>query len=544
MPSRYTRFTRIALLVASGVLFSSLGALAQSEVKLDRLTIALPPTETESNHFWLGTPGNYQQHEPMLETLIGNDPVTNAPVPRLAKSWEYSDDFLVWTFYLQEGVPFHFGYGEFTARDVVHTLDLLARPDAPPGGLWQSGLRETEVLDDYTIRFHFDTPLLPQEGENMFSQASARSTLYITSKAQWDATGLEGMEREIAGTGPFRFKSRGLGTNLVLERIEDHWRGDNPQFRELEMRWVPEQATRLAMLLSGEAQMAFLGRELSDDAVNAGMGLVTADLENMQVALLMTGNWFVDGFEPQHDPSNPLIDPLVRRALNHAVDQQEIREVIYSDRASPLYSWGWRPEHIGWDPTFPERFEELYAYDPEKARDLLAQAGYGEGELKLTIEGFPLPGQPEIPDLVDALHMYFTNVGIDATIRDADSWGAFRSRRDQGLAHGSVYIMRNTPIRLTGEFITGSYSTDGWAFLYLDEYLEEQNRSFNATSDVEERDRIAREVGNYVFELHTHVPLASTFVEVAVDPRVVSGWTWPAQSPTILTHWYMIDIVD
>ena len=104
--------------------------------------------------------------------------------------------------------------------------------------------------------------------------------------------------------------------------------------------------------------------------------------------------------------------------------------------------------------------------------------------------------------------------------------------------------MRNTPIRPTGAFVRGVYTQAGWAFLYLDDFFEGRVAAFEGTIDEAQREAIAAEIAQHAYELRTHIPLASTFVEIAVNPRRITGWRWPAQSPTVTSHWYTLELAD
>lgn len=527
----------VSLVVSGASVFA--GGTRQQATAVNRVRVGLAPPEVETNRFWMGTPGNMQQYEPVLETLIGNDPVTNELRPKLAERWESNADFTEWTFYLRRGVQFHSGFGEFTAADVLHTWTLLGSEGSRID--MRGRIAGVEALDDYTVRFRLHQP--DPDAAVVFSRASASSVFYVTSKAQWDATGEAGMEQQLIGTGPFLFKERNLGENLVFERAPSHWRGDTPQFDTLEFRWVPEQSTRLAMLLAGEVDMASLGRDLANDAVSAGMSLVQAEIENMQVAVLLVGPWLQPkGDVPAAQRQSALGDIRVRQALNHAVDRDEIRETIYQGRAVELPLFGAFRDNIGWDPAFENRFDELYGFNPQRARQLLAEVGYGPGQLEITIHAYPLAGQPEMFDLADALYTYFTNVGINATIRDYDSYGAFLPRRDNGEVYGDVYIMRNTPIRPPREAIAGMYLRSGWAQVYNSDFIEERYARFMATFNPAQRDALARDVFRAAFDSFASIPIASTFSEFAVNPNVIRGWTWPAQTPTITSHWYMLEV--
>ena len=153
----------------------------------------------ETNRFWTLSRPNQLQNDPYLETLLDLDPTTGAFIPRLAEKWEASPDMTEWTLFLRKGVPFHFGYGEFTARDVVHSHALMLREEAVATfvGMWRS-VAEVKVINDYQVVFRMKGPA------TTLPYALSRSgDLRMVSKAQWDKEGIEGFERRPAGTGSY-----------------------------------------------------------------------------------------------------------------------------------------------------------------------------------------------------------------------------------------------------------------------------------------------------------------------------------------------------
>ena len=217
---------------------------------------------TESNRFWTIARPEHLQYDPFLETLLDVDPKTGEFVPRLAEKWQASPDSKEWTFWLRKGVQFHNGFGEFTAKDVVHSHSFMLRPDATSGtaALWRMA-EEVKVVDDYQIVFRMKNPMAI-----MPYIASRAGELRIVSKAQWDKEGLEGFDKRPAGTGSYRYLERKPGLSITYERVENHWGGEKPDFKQLEIRLVPEETTRLAMLLGGEAHVVDLPRELQKEA--------------------------------------------------------------------------------------------------------------------------------------------------------------------------------------------------------------------------------------------------------------------------------------
>jgi peptide/nickel transport system substrate-binding protein len=527
---------RVVLLLAGVLILISAASTVFAQREVERLIIALPPVAIETNRIWAGSWVMHTQFEPMLETLIGNDPETGDAIPRLAERWEPNEDFTEWTFYLRQGVPFHFDYGEFTAADVVHTYEMLSREDSlvNMAAVWRDRVASVEAVDDYTVTFRFHQPYI--DGERLFSRTGGE--MYITSQAQWDEGGVEAVDERIVGTGVYRFKERTEGVNLIVEAVEDHWR-DTAPWPEIELRWVPDETTRMAQLLTGEVHAAALGRDVSRSAADSGMVVIPSRRENMQRFVPFGGLYFNSG-PPEIREGNPLLDRRVRQALIKAVDLEAIHEELYHGRVTPAYRTGWVPQHEGWNPEWAERFDEMYGYDPERAIELLQEAGYGPGQLTVRINHYEHPGQPESPYVLESLQPFWEAVGVVANLTPVE-FGSFLSRwfEDQGV-HGEVWITRNTPLRTTQEFIEFWHTAAANGKLYLSDYIEERIVDLRFAVDPDERDAIAREIGDYLFEEFVLIPLGATHVEIVVDPDVIADWVWPGQAPTNWTHFYMI----
>src|SRR5262245_44194280 len=124
-----------------------------AEAKVDRVIFGSAGF-TESNRFWTIARPEHLQYDPFLETLLDVDPKTGEFTPRLAEKWQASPDLKEWTFYLRKGVQFHYGFGEFTAKDVVHAHSFMLRPEATAGSapLWREA-EEVKVVNDYQVVF-------------------------------------------------------------------------------------------------------------------------------------------------------------------------------------------------------------------------------------------------------------------------------------------------------------------------------------------------------------------------------------------------------
>src|SRR2546425_6574534 len=188
------------------------------EAKVQKLVFASAGFE-DSNRFWMIGRPDHLQYDPFLETLLEVDPKTGEYTPRLAEKWQASPDYKEWTFTLRKGVQFHYGFGQFTARDVVHSHSFMMRPEttATLAPFWRS-VEEVKVVNDHQVVFRMKRP-----STTMPYAASRAGDLRIVSKAQWDKEGLEGLDRRPAGTGSYRDVGPKPGPSLTFERVDHHY---------------------------------------------------------------------------------------------------------------------------------------------------------------------------------------------------------------------------------------------------------------------------------------------------------------------------------
>src|SRR2546422_5329751 len=283
------------LLALALTLETTLTPGSAQEAKVQKLVFASAGFE-DSNRFWMISRPDHLQYDPFLETLLEVDPKTGTYTPRLAEKWQASPDFRQWTFWLRKGVHFHFGYGPFTARDIAHSYALTQRPEAKMtlGPFWR-GVEEVRVVNDHQVVFRMKKP-----ATTMDYAVSRAGDLRIVSKAQWDKEGLEGFDKRPAGTGSYRYVGRQHGISITFDRQDNHWR-EKPAFRQLEFRIVREEPTRLAMLLSGEAHIADLPRELQKDALKRGMKIFTSTFPVDWMTVYLGGQYYLPG-DPAFKP--------------------------------------------------------------------------------------------------------------------------------------------------------------------------------------------------------------------------------------------------
>jgi peptide/nickel transport system substrate-binding protein len=530
MGTRTGRRARASAWLGAGV---GLALMAVPAAASERLVIVMDPPVVDTNVLWLAGIG---EPLPWMQSLVGNDPETGAyDNSHLARSWETNDDFTEWTFHLHEDAEFHFGWGPVTAHDVVHSYELHTSDEATYGGVELVRAREVEALDDHTVVFRFDTPRT-----NYAFYHAGRVEMLIYSKAQYEAEGLEGYLNKPAGTGPWQFVERVPAQRVVFERVEDHWQGIVPDFETVEFRWAAEPATKLALLLTGEAHIADLPREIQVDALAQGMKIVASRMPAMQTGAIFNG-LYTRSDDPAHRPDLPWADIRVREAMNRAIDREQALEILYEGRANPLVRWGMDPRHEGYVPELEERFEAMYGYDPERAKALLAEAGYPEAfpDPTIPIVSSVLAGNPEFGAMAELLQVFFDEIGLQTEIREIDwaSLGALGRGRQAYL----IAPIRNAPIRPSETALDLFFTTGGAPYGgYESDTIEALVAKLRNTLDPEERDQVAAEAFTYLFEQYADMPLAEVHAEVVVNPEVVDDWTFPGVTTNSVSHWHLI----
>ena len=487
----------------------------------------------ESNRFWTIARPDHLQYDPFLETLVEVDPKTAEYTPRLATKWTISPDYREWTFYLRKGVQFHFGYGEFTAKDVVHAHSLMMRKDttATLAPFWRT-VEEVKAIDDHTVRFRFKGPTMPTS-LYAFSRAG---DLRMTSKAQWDKEGIEGLDKRPAGTGSYQYAGRQSGLNITFTRAAKHW-GDNPAFPELEFRIAREEATRLALLLSGDVHIADLPRELHKDALAKGLKRFSSSFPVDWVSMYMGGQYYISG-DKDFKKEIPWTNKKVRQALNMAINRKELLSTVFAGRAQLAYLSLWLPNSEGWDPNWEKKFNELYAYNPEKAKQLLKEAGYGPGQLKFKLWVFTEPGESEGPAIGDALAIYFRNVGVNAEVEMQD-WAKIRTTYRKKQIHCCMWpnIISWRP---SDQGVRNFYVNKGNNHHYESDFIEKTFVEVTKSTDAAHRQKLLRSIGDHLIEEFADIPLFWFSNEVFANAKVVGNWTYPGIAAGRSTHFHLI----
>lgn len=273
--------------------------------------------------------------------------------PSLAVSWESLDED-TWQFKLREDVTFHNGE-PFTAASVKASIDRIFDPANESPMIGRIGaISEVEVVDDYTVNITTESPdvLLPVRLSELYG--SIVPAEYVAE------VGTEGFGDAPVGTGPFKFVEWAKDERIVLEANEDYWRGA-PAVDRITVYPITEDAARMAALQTGEV-----------DVASNVPAFQVAELESggIQVATVPSTRFF---FMVMRTDMPPFDDVRVRQALNYALDVPTLIESVQFGLGDQLATVV-IPQAFGYDPSI-----EPYPHDLDRARELLAEAGYPDG---------------------------------------------------------------------------------------------------------------------------------------------------------------------
>ena len=315
--------------------------------------------------------------------------------PRLAADWELSEDGLTLSFELREGVMWHHGR-EFTSEDVRYTFEWVLDPenDAPNRALYED-IDTIETPDDYTVVFNLSEP------NSFLLNNIARMPV-----VPYDLGDDPGFGSEPVGTGPYMFESLVRDDRLVLRAFDDYW-GGRGQVDVVEFRPIPEDATRLLAFEAGEIDLS------QSQPVPAELERLEEDERFMVERTPGTGYTYL-GFNTRVET---LDDVRVRQAISHLIDRDAVVDQILEGIGQPGISMI-IPEMPWFNPDVT-RFD----YDPERAAELLAEAGVEEGvNLRLYTNENPIR-----IFVAEILQAELANLGINLEV-NIEEFGAFLSR--------------------------------------------------------------------------------------------------------------------
>ena len=344
----------------------------------------------------------YALHDAVVKPMPGNP-----MAPSLAESWSMSKDGLVYEFVLRKGVRFHNGE-PVTAEDVKFSLERYRGGGATT---LKARVVGVDVVDPQHVRIRLKQPW---PDFMTFYGTPATGAAWVVPKKYVERVGEDGFKRAPIGAGPYRFVSFNPGIELVLEANEQYWRKP-PAVKRLIFRSVTDDTTRLAMLKRGEADVAYQIR-----------GPLAEDVRRTPSLTLKASNptfteWLV--FIDQWAPKSPWADRRVRLAANLAINRQAINDAEYLGFARVASSIIPRDFQFYWPAP-------AYAYEPARAKQLLAEAGYPRG-----FDAGDLSTDAVYAPTAEAVVNDLRAVGIRAKLRPLERAAFYKADQEKSFKH-------------------------------------------------------------------------------------------------------------
>jgi peptide/nickel transport system substrate-binding protein len=405
-------------------------------------------------------------------------------IPSLAESWSVSEDKLNWTFKLREGVKFHDGT-PFTAEAVKYSFDRIKDPEiGSPRKSTAAVVEEVEVVDDHTVVFKTSKSFAP-----FLAQLTAYN-LAILNPNQAKKHGKEYAQHP-SGTGPFKLESWTPGEEIVLVKNEDYW-GDGPYLDKLVVKIVPEDSARVMMLMSDEL-----------DVIASVPAIMLDRLKKAKNVKILRKTGFRTIYIGLNTEMEPFTDRKVREAAALAIDAQPIVDGVLGGVGT-----------VGGGFESPVIFGahqnlEPYPHNPEKAKKLLAEAGYPDG---LTVDFYTPTGRYLMDrQVAEAVQAQLKEVGIEAKLHAPD-WGTYRQMLDEGDKIPMFLLGKGSPtgdLDLTQTLVTMCGGKMNH-FNYCNERVDELIEAQRGIVDQKERLEALAEMQEIVYE---DIPLVPLFYE-------------------------------
>src|SRR6059036_2828451 len=493
MRSRYRRITRLlpAVVLALGSLQEAAGQTSPAGEVTIAWHVTIAPT-------WFDPSSAPPQITPFGTLYAIHDalvrPLPNQKMgPSLAESWTESPDGLTYEFKLRRGLKFHNG-DPVTADDVRFSFERYKGTGAKELG---ARVQLVEVVDALVVRFHLKEPW---PDFMTFYGTTATAVGIILPKKYFGQIGDDGFKKHPIGAGPYKFVSTNPGIDVVLEAFPGYWRRV-PSVKTLVMRSVPEATTRALMLKTGEADIAY-----ALDAPDA------EDIKNtpgLQVVPSKHASIFWVEFPDQWDPKSPWHDKRLRQAVNYALDRKATNEAACLGFCPPAGVIVPRVMDYALQVEPPP-------YDPQKAKQLLAEAGYPSG---LDAGDFvPIPG---FPTVAEATLNYLNAVGIKMRMRPMERaafYAAWREKKLHGVFMTAVGNSGNAASRVA-EFIysKGSYAYGGYPD--IDDMFQQQA----GERDVKKREAMLHRIQQLTIDRAMFAPIMDLRALIGIGPKMADA---------------------
>ncbi len=456
----------------------------------------------------------------------------------VAESWSVSPDTKTWTFELKEGIPYYINGRAseyfFTPEDVRWTWLLQAGLESDRSnnsGTWRprAGTVNNITYEGNTLTWNL--PII-QPDFNIY--LSENWTFGLISKEYWDAVGgEEGYIDHPIGMGAFSFVDYVDDEHFLLEKNVGHYRKE-PEFNELQFLWNKELATIMALLLTDEAHIVMLPSDLFDEAQYRGMKIAKSTLPSFYMWGAIP--WYLPESRrgeptPNYDETAPTRNPMVRHALNLAIDRNHINDSFFNGDAAPLavthFAEWWDFFKDEWAPV-PGPTGETgaaggwpYPYDPDRARQLLTEAGYPNGFNLDFFAPTNLGGLPEIPDVAEAITAMWEDIGINVNLT-ISAYAPIQSQVTDRAMTGKIFMIRWSlnPPSVGMRWIWRKATRPYYEYPFITEWKE----NYDTIADSRTRKSLAQDLGDFWRNEHLSIPLLWVFGKAVFNPEVLVGY--------------------
>jgi peptide/nickel transport system substrate-binding protein len=443
----------------------------------------LDPSDTEAfiNPFMV----LYAVHDALVKPMPGGE-----NTPSLAESWTVSKDGLVYEFVLRKNAKFHNG-DPVTADDVKFSFE---RYKGAAAKLLKDRVRDVEIVDAGRVRFH----LREAWPDFMtFYGTSATGAAWIVPRKYVEKVGDDGFKKAPIGAGPYRVVSFNPGIDLVMEAFEGYWR-KVPSVKRLVFRSMPDETTRAAALKAGDVDIVYLLSGPTAQEVKRTPGLRLA-------AAMPPGVVFLD-LPEQWDPKSPWHDRRVRLAASHALDRDGLNQAETLGLSHP--TGGLIPRVLDFARAYPPP-----AYDPARAKKLLAEAGYPNG-----FDAGDLTPFPPFFSLAEAIGGYLQAVGIRTRLRTmerASFLTAWREHKLRGVIMGLGAPAGNAATRIE-VYVTKNGIYSAGVVPEIETLFERQAREL----DRKKREGMLHQIQQIMQDRAMYVPIYELAFLWGIGPRV------------------------
>ncbi|HEX6303443.1 MAG TPA: ABC transporter substrate-binding protein [Anaerolineales bacterium] len=436
-------------------------------------------------------------------------------VPELAESWEISEDGLEYIFHLREGVTFHNGE-PFNADAVVFSWERYTNPELPWNERWRMA-DLLEKVDDYTVKITTEEP-------RPLLLRTIATTWEIVPPGYFNEVGEVEFGIKPVGTGPFVFEEWVQGDHITLKANPNYWREGYPKVAEVIFRPIPESSTRVAAIQTGEVDV--VGR-LSSEEAQSLLGATGVQVIRYPVARV----YYIAFNNLTSGVGQPTEDPLVRQAMNYAVDVQAIVDALFDGFAKPASGFVATGE-LGYGAVEP------FAYDPDMARDLLAEAGYPNG---FTMDfACPAGAYTHFEEVCEAIQGYLSEVGIETNleIMESGQYWDLEANKELPPLFGDSWseVSGEAYNRMAGALLGMDASYSSWE----DETIISTLGQIATTVDEDARKQLYEELQAYMIDnppfIYLYEPMAFEAIRDHVQDYKPRGaeeyylwYTWVAQ---------------